>query len=140
VSVYVDASVLVPLFTDDALTVRADAYLRGRSLALIISDFAAAEFASAIARLVRVRSLEPEVARRIFANFDTWSARTAERAVTISADIIAAAAFIRRLDLPLRTPDAINIAIAQRVAADLLTFDRRMAENARALGTSVVAA
>ena len=42
------------------------------------------------------------------------------------------------LDLPLRTPDALNIAIAQRVGADLLTFDHKMAASARSLGTTVV--
>jgi hypothetical protein len=44
VSVYVDASVLVALFTDDALAIRADGFLRTRSPVVIVSDFAAAEF------------------------------------------------------------------------------------------------
>jgi len=44
-----------------------------------------------------------------------------------------------RFDLPLRTPDALNIEIAQRVVAELLTFDKKLAANARALGTRVVA-
>jgi predicted nucleic acid-binding protein len=55
-----------------------------------------------------------------------------------SADITAAAAFLRRLDLTLRTQDALHLAIAQRVGAELLTFDRRTASAARALGTSVL--
>jgi len=37
------------------------------------------------------------------------------------ADVAAAAAFLRRLDLTLRTPDAPHIAIAQRIRAELLT-------------------
>jgi predicted nucleic acid-binding protein len=45
----------------------------------------------------------------------------------------------RRLDLPLRTPDALNIAIAQRVGADLVTFDDRMVASARALGITLLA-
>jgi predicted nucleic acid-binding protein len=48
------------------------------------------------------------------------------------------AGFLRRLNLTLRTDDALHIAIAQRVGAELLTFDRPMANAARALGTSVV--
>ncbi|HVH76374.1 MAG TPA: hypothetical protein VM755_15780 [Stellaceae bacterium] len=55
----------------------------------------------------------------------------------ISADIAAADAFLRRLDLNLRAPDAINIAIAQRLGADLMTFDERMTANARALGLAL---
>jgi predicted nucleic acid-binding protein len=41
--------------------------------------------------------------------------------------------------LPLRTPDAIHIAIAERVDATLVTFDLAMAASARALGTAVTA-
>jgi predicted nucleic acid-binding protein len=38
----------------------------------------------------------------------------------------------------LRTPDALNIAISQRVGAALATFDDKMADNARSLGVPVV--
>jgi predicted nucleic acid-binding protein len=138
VSVYLDASVLVALFTDDALAVRADAFLRIHAPVLIVSDFAAAEFASAIARHVRMRGIKAQDARRAFATFDAWVARATGRALTTSADVASAAAFLRRLDLPLRTPDALNIAIAQRVGAEVLTFDDKMAASARALGTTVL--
>jgi hypothetical protein len=39
----------------------------------------------------------------------------------------------------LRTPDAINIAIAQRLDAALATFDAKMAFSARALGIELAA-
>ncbi len=52
----------------------------------------------------------------------------------MSADIQAATATIRRLDLNIRAPDAINLAIAHRIGASIATFDRRMMENARVLG------
>jgi uncharacterized protein len=44
---------------------------------------------------------------------------------------------LRRLDLTLRTSDALHIAIAQRVNATQVTFDRSMARSARALGIAV---
>ena len=44
---------------------------------------------------------------------------------------------LRRLDLPLRTPDAINIAIAQRIDAALATFDDKMRAAATAIGVSI---
>jgi predicted nucleic acid-binding protein len=137
VSVYLDASVLVALFTD-ALAARADAFLRTHSPVLIVSDFAAAEFASAIARRVRMREIEIEDARTAFSTFDAWTARATGRALTTSADVASAAASLRRLDLSPRTPDALNIAIVQRVGADLLTFDDKMAASARALGPTVL--
>jgi predicted nucleic acid-binding protein len=119
VSVYLDASVLVALFTNDPYTVRADTFLRANALVLIVSDFAAAEFASVIARHVRTRDITPNNARIAFSTFDAWTARATQRTENKAADVAAAEAFLRRLDLTLRTPDAVNIAIAQRIGAKL---------------------
>jgi predicted nucleic acid-binding protein len=137
VSVYLDASVLVALFTEDALTSRAVAFLQNSPTVVVISDFSAAEFASAIAHNVRIGQFAAEVALVVFSTFDAWTAREPQREQLTSADIVTAAAFIRRLDLALRTPDAINIAIAQRIGADLVTFDGQMAAAGRALGMTV---
>jgi len=63
--------------------------------------------------------------------------RSALQIEIIAADIARAATFLRRLDLILRTPDAIHIAIAERIGATLVTFDRQMAAAARALGMAV---
>jgi uncharacterized protein len=52
----------------------------------------------------------------------------------------AAAGALRRLDLPLRTADAVNIAIVRRMGATLMTFDEKMAASAKALGVRVAAA
>jgi predicted nucleic acid-binding protein len=133
--VYLDASVLVALLTDDPLTSRADAFMRTEKPVLVVSDFAAAEFASAIARRVRTGEITSDEARVGFSAFDAWTARATRREQTQAADVSAAEAFLRRLDLNLRTADALNIAIAQRVGAALLTFDEKMATSARLLGT-----
>jgi uncharacterized protein len=137
VSVYLDASVLVALFTDDPFTLRADTFLRANAWVLIVSDYAAAEFASVIARHVRTRDITPKNARIAFSTFDAWTARATQRTEIRAADVTAAEAFLRRLDLTLRTPDAVNIAIAQRIGATLVTFDDKMIASARALGTPV---
>jgi len=44
---------------------------------------------------------------------------------------------LRDLTLGLRAPDAINIAIAQRLGAELATFDKKMATAASKLGVTV---
>ncbi|MGH7080599.1 MAG: hypothetical protein ACREFU_21175 [Acetobacteraceae bacterium] len=103
------ASVLAALLTNDPLTARAEAYLRTSTPLLILSDFAAAEFACALARRVR------------------------------SGEITAAEGFLRRLRLTLRTPDVLNIAIAERAGATLATFDEKMARAARTLRTRTIA-
>jgi len=132
--VYLDASILLALLTNNPLTPRADAFMRANTPALIVSDFAAAEFASAMARRVRTGGITPDEARVAFSTFDAWAARATRREQTKAADV--SEAFLRRLDLNLRTPDALNIAIAQRIGAALVSFDEKMSPSARALGTS----
>lgn len=139
-NVYLDASVLVALFANDAFTQRADDFLRREQPVATVSDFAKAEFASAIARRVRTDELTAEEARGAFAALDVWAARAARSITASPADIAAASTYLRRLNLALRTPDAINIAIAERGGCTLLTFDQKMADNAITLGIRVAAA
>jgi len=138
VRLYLDASVLVALVSTDPFTARAEACLGAGTHVLVVSDFAAAEVASAIAHRVRMREMTEMEARNVFALFDALVMRAAERVATEPSDMRAAEVALRRLDLPLRTPDALNIVIAQRVDAVLLTFDIKVAEAARALGLEVV--
>jgi uncharacterized protein len=135
---YLDTSILVALLTPETFSGRAEAFLQNNTERLIVSDFAAAEFSSAIERRVRMREFTLDHSRRTLSRFDFWLARTADRVEISPADVSAATAFLRRLDLTLRTPDAIHVAIAQRIGATLVTFDRQMADSARALGMAVV--
>jgi predicted nucleic acid-binding protein len=107
---------------------------------LIVSDFAAAEFASGISRHVRTRAMTADDARSVFSEFDEWAAREAERVGMTSSDIAHAEMFLRRLSSALRTPDALHVALAHRMNASLLTFDKTMAAAARLLGIEVIRA
>jgi uncharacterized protein len=137
VSLYLDANILVALLTVEPLSERADDFIQSNVERLIVSDFAAAEFASAIARRVRTGETTVEDARNDLADFDVWTARLTERTELSAGDVAAATAYMRRLDLTLLTPDALHIAIARRLGATLVTFDRGMAAAARALGMAV---
>jgi len=114
--------------------------LDGNDQLLLVSDFAIAEFASAIARHVRMRNITEPEARLAFAGFDAWTARAAQRVQADTSDISAANSLLRRLDVPLRTADALNIAITQRLGAAFATFDEKMAASAHALGATLAAA
>jgi hypothetical protein len=113
--------------------------LSARPAVIVLSDFGAAEFSSAVARRVRMRDLTRGEGRLAFANFDDWIARSTSRQKVIGVDIESADRILRRLDVNLRKPDAIHIAIARRLDATLVTFDRGMAAAARLLGMAVVA-
>ena len=124
-SVYLDTRVLVGLFVaHDSFATRAQALADRPGFDPIVSDFVSTEFASVSARLTRMNSLNQDQAREIFAEFDAWASQSAE-------------AYIRRLDLNIRAPDAIDLAIASRLGAPVATFDRGMAVNAKALGISL---
>jgi predicted nucleic acid-binding protein len=137
-SVYLDASVLVPLIVPDAHSARADAFMDSEPPDLILSDFAAAEFASAVARLVRMSQLRLDEARTAFTTFDSWSAMATRRVASDSDDARLAESMLRRLDIPLSTPDVLNLAIVRRLGCDLATFDSKMVVVAKRLGLAVL--
>lgn len=87
---------------------------------------------------MRMGELTAGQVREILTDFDAFAKTDTIRAEMASEDVRTADAIIRRLDLPLRAPDAIHIAIAQRLGAELAIFDEKMAKCARALGAPVV--
>jgi predicted nucleic acid-binding protein len=133
---YLDASILMSLFIAEARMNEAHGALEGQ--VLIISDFAIAEFSSCVAHRARRSEIAIGDAASVFATFDSWISRAARRKNLMATDIMTAFGFVRRLDLVLRTPDAINIAIAQRLGVILFTFDTKMSASARALGLDVI--
>jgi predicted nucleic acid-binding protein len=123
--------------TPERFSERAEAFIGDRLGPLMVSDLAGVEFSSAIARRVRMRQFTADQARSALSLFDQWVAQSAMRAEIKPADIALAGSFLRRLDLPLRTLDALHIASAQRLRATLVAFDQRMADSARTLGVAV---
>ncbi len=132
--VYFDASLIVSLFVEDALTGRADAYIATHRPTPAISDLAAAEFASSVSRSVRMKSMTRVQGQAILMEFDAWRAREGTSCFVDTADVTTADVLLRQLDLPLRTPDALNIAIAERHGFELATFDEQMKVAARLVG------
>lgn len=135
---YLDPSVLVAFWIEaDALSARATAFFQAEPSIVVVSNLSAAEFASAIARLVRTQHLARKDAAGILDDFDNWRTGVAHPVEIASSDVDMAYRNIRRLDLNLRAPDAIHIAVAHRLSAKLATFDTRMAACARTLGVTV---
>jgi uncharacterized protein len=134
---YLDASFLIALFANDTFTPNARQFLKSEKPLLLVSDFACAEFASAVAKRMRVGQFVIEEARLALSNFDAWVPQAAQQVRITYADIQVAEAYLRRLDLTLRTADALHMAMVERIGATLLTFDRKMAGCARVLGIPV---
>jgi len=137
VSVYLDASVILPTLVEEAASQAVDAFIGLAGEQLVISEFAAAEVASALSRLVRTGLLERDDAAARLADFDAWRAVATADLDTQASDIRLAHLFVRRFDLMLRVPDALHAAMCRRADHELVTMDRRLATAARDLGVSV---
>lgn len=136
---YLDTSVLVPMLVEDALTPCVDLLFEQHDPECVISDFGRAEFVSAVAKKLRNKDVTRETANSAFYRFDLWVQLTAPAiAYAGGHDIFEAEKLIRRLDVNLRTPDAIHIAVAIRFGVSLASFDKKLVIAARSLGVPIL--
>jgi len=133
-SVYLDASVILPTLIEEAASAAVDRFMDDLDDDLIVSEFAAAEVASALSRLVRTGLLDREDASRRLADFDAWRAAAARDLDLQASDVRLAHVFVRRFDLMLRAPDALHAAACRREDHLLVTLDKRLAAAAVELG------
>lgn len=133
-SAYLDASVILPTLIEEAGSAAVDRFMDELDDDLIVSEFAAAEVASALSRLVRTGLLDSEDASRRLSDFDAWRAAAARDLDLQAADVRLANVFVRRFDLMLRAPDALHAAACRREDHLLVTLDKRLAAAALELG------
>jgi predicted nucleic acid-binding protein len=136
-SSYVDTSVLLPMLIAEPTTEAVYEFLGANSEELLVSDFAAAEVASALSRLVRMALLAAGDASARLADFDAWRAAMSSPVDISASDARLAYIYVRHFDLGLRAPDALHLAISRRLDATLVTLDRRLAAAANQLGVAV---
>jgi predicted nucleic acid-binding protein len=133
--VLLDTSVLVAAFTKDAQSERAEHWL-DRAAPFLVSDWAAAEFSSAIRTKVRQGYLEAPFVQEVETFFDAWSRRQGGHRPVISTDHVVARLLVSR-HVGLRAPDALHLAIALRLGAVMATFDRQQEGVALAEGLEI---
>ena len=136
-TLYLDASAIVPTLVREGASRAVGAYLDAAADAFVVSEFAAAEVASAVSRLVRMTSIGRQAADDVLREFDAWRASATTGVEFASADVRLASVFVRRFELGLRAPDALHIAACQRGDHTLVTLDTRLAAAANALGVQV---
>ncbi|HWU14760.1 MAG TPA: type II toxin-antitoxin system VapC family toxin [Caulobacter sp.] len=133
-SAYLDASVILPTLIEEAASAVVDRFMDELEDDLIVSEFAAAEVASALSRLVRTGLMDHEDANRRLADFDAWRAAATRDLDLQASDVRLANVFVRRFDLMLRAPDALHAAVCRREDHLLVTLDKRLAAAALELG------
>lgn len=122
-SLYLDPSVIVPLFVNERRSEALLAWLEDAKETLAISDLATAEFGAAVSRLGRMGILGDNLANSVLERFDEWRADVAEALEIVPADIRVAARLVRNPRPKLLAPDAIHLAICRRTGFTLVTHD-----------------
>jgi len=138
-SFYLDASAILPTLIEEEASAAIDRFVLACEGEFLVSDFAAAEVASALSRLIRIGEMTSEDASARLADFDAWRAAAASDIDVQPSDIRLANVFVRRFELMLRAPDALHAAICARSGDHLVTLHRRLAHAAEELGIAVVA-
>lgn len=137
-SAYLDASVILAMLIEESGTETMVTFLAANEEPLIVSEFAAAEVASGISRLVRMGALGASDGQARLADFDAWRGSNTDELDIGASDARLASTFVRRFDLGLRAPDAVHAALCRRGGHGLVTLDRRLAIAAEALGVRVM--
>jgi uncharacterized protein len=135
---YFDTSVLLPYYCPEALSGKSEGLISGDDEPSI-SPLTGVEFASAISRKVREKTLRLPDAQKIWNLFETHRrlGYYIERPVE-ARHFDLAASFLTRFRTPLRTLDALHLAIAALLTARLVTADAVLAKSGTLLGIDVL--
>lgn len=123
--------------TGDRGQAKADSLLMEVEGPIQVSDFTEVEYMSAVARLHWMNRVDDAAARTIQARYHQWVDAFTRKVRMSGDDLAVATKWLERLDLNLRGPDALHIAIAARLEARLVTLDHGMLAAARALRLQV---
>lgn len=132
-TLYFDASVVLALLLNEPTADAVDRFMKSHDQTIDISTLCIAECSAAIAGLVRMKRRSDAETSILLQSLDDWLDAFGVRTPVLDADVEEACALVRRLDLKLRTPDAIHLAIARRLNARLVTLDQPMAQAASLL-------
>ena len=131
---YLDASVIVPLFVTEAKSAVVRRWLQGQTETLAIGRLAIGEFGSAVSRRRRMSELTDEQGKATLALFDDWLSVATTIVDHQPADLIEAASLVRHPRPKLLTPDAIHLATCRRLGHRFITDDRGIVTVAQSLG------
>jgi uncharacterized protein len=135
--IYIDTSVLVPFYLPEALSDAVDELLRIEDTPAL-SQLVEVELFSAVARKLRMREISPEEARQIAIDFQTDLDENFYTRIPLEAiHYNLARDWISRFEVPLRTLDALHLAVASSNQLLLMTGDEALARSARTLGIEV---
>lgn len=136
---YFDTSFLVPFFVDEPTSGRVEQFLQRQPVGeAAVSQWTRIEFSSAIARQVRIGSMNPATAVAVESAFDALVAESFATIPPLPTDFDLAKQFLRRYETGLRAGDALHLAIASNHEAKAIySLDRGVLKAGRLLGLPV---
>lgn len=135
-TLYFDTSFLTPLIREEAASDAIRAFMAGLPAgAASVSDWTKVEFASVLAREVRMGGATIEVARAAQARFDWLIGHSFKVLPCATADFALAARYLGRFLTPLRGGDALHLAIAANNHVSMVySLDKGLLKAGRAFG------
>ncbi len=123
--IYLDTSFLTPLFRTEPLSEQVESFLAVQPPGtLAISHWTRVEFASVIARDVRMKSINETTAHNLIKEFDALADESLHMLIPAAEDFDLARNFVATFATQLRGPDALHIAIAHNNdVKEILTLD-----------------
>ena len=135
---YLDTSVLAPYYCPEPLSEKVEKIVV-RADHPCISSLTEVELASAISRKIREKNLSLEDGNKIFNQFQTHLKESLYRLIAIEdRHYQTAINWILQFAAPLKTLDALHLAIASGDNLTLLTADRQLNAAAKHFGIKVV--
>jgi hypothetical protein len=133
--IYLDTSFLTPLFRTELVSQQVENFLAAQPPGtLAISHWTRVEFASVMAREVRMKTLTEAPARKLIEEFDALVNDSLHMLIPAAADFDLARDFVTEFATRLRGPDALHLAIARNHGiGKILTLDDGLIFAARKL-------
>ena len=131
---YLDTSVLVAYYCPEALSEAAEKMILADGQPAV-SALTEVELVSALARKVSERELSRENANRVLIEFQSHLSQLLFKRIPLERDCYSVAFnWLAQFAIPLRTLDALHLAVAAQNNLELVTANKQLSQFARKLG------
>jgi uncharacterized protein len=137
-SVYLDTSILVPLFIREDHSTFVKAWINSVREKLYCSHLVAGEFNSAVSRYVRMGELRPDQADVIRDDAALWLQKEVYNAAIDDEDVQRASRAVANPLPKLLMPDAIHLVVCARMNLTLATLDKDLLTIAEREGVAAI--
>lgn len=137
--IYLDTSVVVPLFVREPASEAVSDWFSANTDALVAADWLVTEFASALSIKVRKGHVKPATAQQVWEEFEVLCAGGLRLLPVGRGAFAEAARLVRQADSGLRAGDSLHLAVALECGAKrLVTADGSLEANAKRRGMETI--